>query len=83
MPRYFFDAYEGTKLIRDTEGVELPSLEAAKQQAHASLSDMLRDAGYVERGTDFRVSVRNNGGVRVIVSLQTRVFEREPPTPPA
>ena len=76
MPRYFFDVYEGTKLVRDTEGVELPSLQAAKQQAHASLSDMLRDAAYEERGTDFRVSVRDDGGVRVIVSLQTRIFER-------
>ena len=76
MPPFFFDVYHGPKLARDTDGLEFPGLEEAKRHAHEALGVMLSEAGYEERGTDFRVAVRDDSGVRVIVSLQTRVVER-------
>jgi hypothetical protein len=30
VPRYFFDTSDGTVFIRDREGIELESIEAAK-----------------------------------------------------
>lgn len=33
MPRYYFHVREGAELARDTEGQELPNVEAARQEA--------------------------------------------------
>ena len=33
MPRYYFQIRDGNNLIRDEEGIELPSLEAARAEA--------------------------------------------------
>ena len=74
MPRFFFDLYDGADVTRDTAGLLVPSLEAAKTQAHALLM-VLKEAASGDRGVDYNVSVRGaDGGVRVIVSLQTKVF---------
>ena len=51
MPRYFFNVYDDVVAI-DDEGVELPSLEAAKLQALAGARELIGEQvkhGYVER----------------------------------
>ena len=76
MPRFFFDVYDGPDVTRDTAGLDVPSLEAAKTQADALLI-VLKEAASGDRGIAYSVSVRGvDGGVRVIVSLLTKVFIR-------
>jgi hypothetical protein len=44
MPRYFFHLRSPSeKLIRDDEGVELPDLDAAAQEAALAAADLGRD----------------------------------------
>jgi hypothetical protein len=44
MPRYFFDSHDGDSFIRDEYGVELDSIEAARDAATGGLADLARDA---------------------------------------
>jgi hypothetical protein len=43
MPRYFFHVREGSTLSRDTEGQELPNVEAARQEAVSASREILGD----------------------------------------
>jgi hypothetical protein len=43
MTRYFFDIREGDKVAIDEEGKDLPSVEAAQEEAARSLADLARD----------------------------------------
>ncbi|TXN21780.1 MULTISPECIES: DUF6894 family protein [Methylobacterium] len=55
MPRYFLHIREGAELIEDAEGMELPSLEAARAEALESarciLADRVRNGRPIGRGT--------------------------------
>jgi pyruvate formate-lyase activating enzyme-like uncharacterized protein len=44
MPRFYFHVKDGAD-IRDEVGTELPSIDAARNQAIASSSEMIRDLG--------------------------------------
>jgi hypothetical protein len=44
MPRFFLHIKDGTYLIRDEEGVELPSAAHARAEALASARDLCADA---------------------------------------
>ncbi|MEP9360046.1 hypothetical protein [Sphingomonas sp. KR3-1] len=41
MQRYFFNVHNGTGLTEDPEGMELPDLEAARQQALTGIRSLL------------------------------------------
>lgn len=43
MPRYFFDVFDGEKLIRDEIGIELAGLENVRIAAIDALPDIARD----------------------------------------
>ncbi|MDA9391785.1 hypothetical protein WN73_14355 [Bradyrhizobium sp. CCBAU 45394] len=43
MRRYYFDIRDGSQFIRDDEGVELPHVEAAREEATTALSEMARE----------------------------------------
>jgi hypothetical protein len=43
MKRYFFDIRDGDQLAVDDEGLELPDVEAAKEEAARALADIARD----------------------------------------
>jgi hypothetical protein len=43
VPRYYFNIREGSELIRDEEGTELPDPEAAHAEALASARDLAMD----------------------------------------
>jgi hypothetical protein len=79
MPRYYFDLLDGNDLYPDDEGLELPSIEAARQEAAHSLADLLRDAAHGGTGQAVRqmsVEVRNEVGLvlRLKSSLEAEVF---------
>lgn len=44
MPRYYFDLTDGVGTALDEEGLELPDLAAAQDEAAKALADMTRDA---------------------------------------
>lgn len=43
MPRFYFDTYDGERTDHDEEGVLLADAGAARQQAMAALTDLVRD----------------------------------------
>jgi len=43
MPRYFFDVFDGEKLVRDETGIELAGLEEVRIAAIDALPDIARD----------------------------------------
>lgn len=43
MTRYFFDSRDGEKFIPDELGIELPDVEAARDQAALALAEIAKD----------------------------------------
>ena len=43
MPRFFFDIHDGEDFTPDREGLDLDSLEAAKDAAKKTLPDIVKD----------------------------------------
>ena len=72
MPRFFFDTYDGDKLIPDDVGLELESLEVAKTEAQKCLPEMAKDALPDGNHRAFVVNVRDEAGkvmLRMALSL--------------
>jgi hypothetical protein len=44
MPRFFFDVLDRLGVIKDDEGMELPSLDEAKAEAMRSAQDLIAEA---------------------------------------
>jgi hypothetical protein len=62
MPRYFFHINDG-KDIPDTEGVELPGLAEAREQAITSAGEMIRHTGSVVwSGAEWSMHVTDEAG---------------------
>jgi hypothetical protein len=63
--RYYFDVRDGDALTADDEGLELPGIEAVKEEAARSLADMAKDS--VQRharhnGHRLAIEVRDGNG---------------------
>jgi hypothetical protein len=62
MARYFFHMEDGCTIF-DSEGVDLPNLEAARLEAIQAFGEMLRDIpNAVKQGDPFRLWVTNQPG---------------------
>ncbi|MEW5422528.1 hypothetical protein [Amorphus sp. 3PC139-8] len=62
MSRYFFHTENGGSFT-DTEGVELPSLMVARNEAIAAASEMLSDlSGALAEGGNWRMDVQDEAG---------------------
>jgi hypothetical protein len=70
MRRYYFDMQNGDGLTVDEEGVELPDLIAAQQEAALALADMLLDESL--NPAKISVEVRDDAGTVMRARL---VFE--------
>lgn len=57
--RYFFDIRENGELTRDEQGVELESLEAARQEAQRALAEMASEL------------IRQRGVVSLVIEIRT------------
>jgi hypothetical protein len=64
MKRYYFDMRDGDGFAPDEEGLELPDIEAAREEAALSLADMARDAVRISRRNArlMQIEVRNDNG---------------------
>jgi hypothetical protein len=72
MPRFFFDIHDGEMFTPDREGLELESLEAAKDEAKRTLPDIVKDEMPDGDRRDFTVDVKNAAGQivwRITLSL--------------
>jgi hypothetical protein len=78
VPRYFFDTYDGNRLITDPEGIELPNLEQVKAEAQRALPDLARDALPDGDQKTFIVSVRDEAGQVVLRAALTLIVETTP-----
>jgi hypothetical protein len=78
MPRFFFDFYEGPRLIPDHDGLELDSLDAAEHEAMQTAAQLGRD--WLTRKREVSLAVRDDQRRLVLaVSLELTV-ERPVPT---
>ena len=78
MPRYFFDTYDGDRLIRDDDGLEMQDLKAAKAEAQRTLPEIAKDALPDSDQRTFVVSVRDEAGQVVLRAALSLVVESNP-----
>lgn len=78
LARYFFDTYDGSRLISDAEGIELESLDMARIEAQKALPDLARDALPDGDHKSFIVSVRDDAGQVVLRAALTLIVETAP-----
>ena len=64
MTRYFFDIRDLGGFAPDEEGLELPDIEAAQEEAALTLADMARDAVRSPNGNAhlMQIEVRDRNG---------------------
>lgn len=65
MPRFFIDYEDGAQSLRDDEGEEYPSLEAARNAAIAALPDVGREAPPQDGKRTFVAYVRDEWGTQL------------------
>jgi len=74
MPKYFFDFHDGQGAIADDEGIELPSLDAARSEARQTMGEAARS---MAKGADARivVQVRDQSGPVLTVAATFETIE--------
>ena len=55
--RYYFDLRDADGVIRDEEGVELPDIEAALEEAALALADMARNVALDDMGSAHQMAI--------------------------
>ncbi|MBL0408015.1 hypothetical protein JKG68_29385 [Microvirga aerilata] len=76
MQRYFFDTYDGDKLLPDEIGVELADLDEAERELARSLPAMAQETFPKSDHREFAVRVRDDEGKTVLKAALTLVMER-------
>ena len=82
LARYFFDTYDGERLVPDPDGIELQGPEQVKAEAQRALPDLARDALPDGNQKTFMVSVRDEAGQVVLRAALTMIIELAPENPP-
>ena len=77
MPHFYFDVREGDSFTRDTEGLELESLDAAEYEAAKSAAEIGRDPLAKGRYREVMVGVRDEHGERVLTVTVSMTVRRE------
>ncbi|MDA9481366.1 hypothetical protein XI07_04905 [Bradyrhizobium sp. CCBAU 11445] len=62
MKKYYFDIRHSSRFIHDDEGVELPNIEAARQEATTALSEIARECVRGRSRHRMAVEVRDDHG---------------------
>lgn len=62
MPRYFIDLHDGTDLVRDREGYDLPDLDAARAQAARIMTRIAQGIADGPARQDYVLAVRSEDG---------------------
>jgi hypothetical protein len=72
MPKYFFDLQDPQGAIVDDEGVELPSVDAARSEARQTIGEAARSL--MAKGVDGRIVVEVRGPAGPVLTV-TATFE--------
>lgn len=75
MPRYFFDTYDGERLLADDRGIEFENIAAARAAAQAALPDMAKETLREGSHRTFVVSVRDEDEKVVLRVALSMVIE--------
>jgi hypothetical protein len=76
VPRYFIDLHDGTNLVRDQTGVDLPDLAAARDQAVRMMTRIAQGLSDPQMRQDYVIAVRDEQGT---VRLRLRLsYDVEP-----
>nr|WP_202130668.1 hypothetical protein [Methylobacterium sp. 2A] len=76
VPRYFIDIHDGTNLVRDHEGFDVPDLTAARAQAVRIMTRIAQGLSDPRERQDYVIAVRDAQGV---VRLRLRLsYDIEP-----
>jgi hypothetical protein len=66
MRRYYFDLVDGSDVALDEEGIELPDVQAAQEEAAAALAALvneMRQTVNQKNLIDLAIDVRDNAGL--------------------
>ncbi|WFU82126.1 hypothetical protein QA645_05075 [Bradyrhizobium sp. CIAT3101] len=77
MKRYYFDIRDGSQFIRDDEGLELPDIESARQEATAALSEIAREWARGRPQHRMAVEVRDDRGPILATSFSFVIEQRD------
>lgn len=75
-PRYYVDLYDGTTLSRDETGVEVESVQAAKDHAVRVIAENIQDGDPDDRSRTLVARVRDAQGRPVLQAALTLMIER-------
>jgi hypothetical protein len=76
MPRYFFETRDGEAVTEDIEGLELPNLHAAREEALKYLGETANEAMPDGDRRDFEVTIKDQGG-RTLLSASVKIRVRQ------
>ena len=81
MARYYLDVYHGEQLMRDDEGSEFDSLDAAVQGAARSAAEI--GTSWLAKGDthDVVIEVRDERDQRVVTVTASMTIDRHNPLP--
>jgi len=57
MPRYYFDIHDGPEIASDEDGLELPNVAAACEEAARSLGGLAKDLIEVHKGAGRQLAI--------------------------
>lgn len=78
MPRFFIDLHDGTNLVRDRDGYDLPDLDAARAQAARIMTRIAQGIADGPERQDYVLAVRSEDGavrLRMRMSLDPNPAE--------
>ena len=68
--RYYFDLVDSEGIAIDEEGMELPSIQSAQEEAARSLVDMARDEFQPKRGAARGLAIRVRDDTGPVLQLK-------------
>ena len=79
MPLYFFDTWDNDAFIEDEVGLELPDLQAVKDQAGLSLAELARDVlpGSIKRTLTIEVRDERQPVLRATLTFEALILVPE------
>lgn len=80
MRRYYFDLVDGTEVASDEEGIDLPDVQAAQEEAARALAALVRQMRTTvpqQALFDIAIDVRDNAGLvmRVRFDFEDRTMQ--------
>ena len=82
MPQFFFDTDDGRFQFQDEEGREMPHVHAARDEAVATLPEMVQTKLPAGERREYAVRIRDEHGVTVYTAILSIVGEWHVEVPP-